>query len=123
MSATFGLKAGNSPGAGYKEYTALLTQSGTDAPVATVLVNTLGGEVVWSYVDVGDYLATLAGAFTENRTWFSFPSPRASAEESGEAGLALINANTVRLTTAEADTLKNQVLSPNFSIQIRVYPA
>lgn len=27
----------------YKVYTALLTQTGTDAPVATVLENTLGG--------------------------------------------------------------------------------
>ena len=52
----------------YKVYTALLTQTGTNAPVATVLENTLGGEVVWSYVSIGNYLATLSGAFTENKT-------------------------------------------------------
>lgn len=44
-------------------YRALLTQSGTGAPTATVLANTLGGTVVWSYVDVGTYLGTLTGAF------------------------------------------------------------
>ena len=33
----------------YKVYTALLTQTGTNAPVATVLENTLGGTPVWSY--------------------------------------------------------------------------
>jgi len=33
---------------GTKMYLALLTQTGTDAPVATVLVNTLGGTVVAS---------------------------------------------------------------------------
>lgn len=38
-----------------KVYVALLTQSGTDAPVATVLKNTLGGEVVWTYMGVGYY--------------------------------------------------------------------
>jgi len=48
-------------------YVALITQSGTDAPVATVLKNTLGGTVVWTY-DSGDYLGTLVGAFTENKT-------------------------------------------------------
>lgn len=54
---------------GYKVYTALLTQSGTDAPVATVLENTLGGEVVWSRLDIGRYYATLTGVFTENKTY------------------------------------------------------
>ena len=55
----------------YKVYTALLTQSETDAPVATVLENTLGGEVVWSREGVGVYLATLTGAFpTNNRQVF-----------------------------------------------------
>lgn len=53
----------------YKVYTALLTQSGTDAPVATVLENTLGGDVVWSYENVGVYNGTLVGAFTENKTY------------------------------------------------------
>ena len=52
----------------YKVYTALLTQSGTNAPVATVLENTLGGEVVWTYDGVGLYLATCSGCFTENKT-------------------------------------------------------
>ena len=48
-------------GASYDVYTAILTQSGTDDPTATVLENTLGGTVVWTYVDVGTYLGTLTG--------------------------------------------------------------
>jgi len=51
-----------------KRYVALLSQAGTDAPVATVLENTLGGTVVWGYTGVGIYSATLTGAFTENKT-------------------------------------------------------
>jgi len=51
-----------------KVYVALLTQSGTDAPVATVLKNTLGGTVVWTYDAVGQYNGTLANAFTLNKT-------------------------------------------------------
>ena len=42
-------------GAEYLVYTALISQSGTDAPTATVLENTLGGTVVWTYNDVGNY--------------------------------------------------------------------
>jgi hypothetical protein len=56
----------------YKVYTALLSQSGTDAPIATVLENTLGGTVVWSYEDVGDYRGTLNEVFTENKTHLVF---------------------------------------------------
>lgn len=51
-----------------KEYVALITQSGTNAPVATVLKNTLGGTAVWSYVGVGNYNLTLVGAFTVGKT-------------------------------------------------------
>ena len=51
-----------------KVYRALLTQSGTNAPVAIVLENTLGGTVVWTYSDVGTYFGTLVGAFTNNKT-------------------------------------------------------
>ena len=52
----------------YKVYTALLTQSGTDAPVATVLENTLGGVPVWSYISTGTYRMTLTSAFTADKT-------------------------------------------------------
>jgi hypothetical protein len=55
---------------GYKVYTALLTQTGTNAPVATVLQNTLGDDIIWSYSGTGSYLGTLAGAFTSQKTFF-----------------------------------------------------
>lgn len=54
---------------GYLVYTALLTQTLTDAPVATVLRNTLGGTVVWSYGSTGVYIATLSGVFTTDKTF------------------------------------------------------
>jgi hypothetical protein len=53
---------------GVKVYKALLTQSSTNAPVATVLENTLGGTLVWSYVGVGSYRVTLTGAFPLEKT-------------------------------------------------------
>lgn len=54
---------------GAKVYRALLTQTGTDAPVATVLHNALGGTVVWTYGTPGQYIATLTGAFTSGKTF------------------------------------------------------
>lgn len=53
----------------YKIYTALLSQSGTDAPTEMVLENTLGGVPVWTRVGTGQYLCTLAGAFPKEKTF------------------------------------------------------
>ena len=58
----------------YKVYTALLNQSRTSAPVATVLENTLGGTVVWARTSLGTYTGTLAGAFTLNKVGILFGS-------------------------------------------------
>ena len=43
----------------YKVYTAVLTQTGTNAPVATILENTFGENIVWSYGGTGTYYATV----------------------------------------------------------------
>lgn len=51
-----------------KRYVALLTQTGTDTPVATVRVNTLGGPVVWTRQGLGNFKANLAEAFTLSKT-------------------------------------------------------
>ncbi len=64
----------------YKVYTAILNQTGTEAPVATVLENTLGGEVVWSYLAVGQYVGTLAGAFPSGKTWCNVGSSPATPD-------------------------------------------
>lgn len=53
----------------YKVYTALLSQTGTDDPVATVLENTLGVTITWSRTSSGDYEATASDdVFVENKT-------------------------------------------------------
>lgn len=55
-------------GANYKVYAALLTQTGTNAVVATILENTLDGTPVWSRADVGTHVLTLEGAFPPQKT-------------------------------------------------------
>lgn len=58
--------SGSDPG--YLVYTALLTQSGTDDPTATVLANTFSPTPVWTRVSVGRYKLTSAGSFTVGKT-------------------------------------------------------
>lgn len=54
---------------GYRSYTALLTQTGTNPPVATVLENTLGLNAVFTYDAAGQYTLTdLSGLFLSNKT-------------------------------------------------------
>jgi len=54
---------------GYKVYTALLTQTGTDAPVATVLENTLGEVPVFNYLSDGVYeISTTSDIFVQLKT-------------------------------------------------------
>ena len=56
-------------GVGYTAYTALLTQTGGAAPVATVLKNNTGYTYTWARTSSGTYTITASGnAFTNNKT-------------------------------------------------------
>lgn len=97
------IKAASFNGVG--AYDALLTQAGTNAPVATVLANNLGGDVVWSYVTTGGYAGTLAGAFPENKTaMLAMPNFADSPAhiQAGRTDGNTVELSTVGLTTGEA---------------------
>jgi adhesin HecA-like repeat protein len=101
----------------YKAYAALLTQTGTSAPVATILQNEIG-ELVWSYAGVGLYAVTLAAAFTVNKTSVLVPA------NTGTAGVNVFTtsptANAVNLFSLLNDVPTNALLTKQF-IEIRVY--
>lgn len=65
--ATTAFVLANSSARPYKVYTALISQSNTDAPVTIVLENTIGN-IVWTRANTGQYLGTLTGAFTLDKT-------------------------------------------------------
>lgn len=48
-------------------YKAVLTQSSTNAPVATIISKTIVGTIVWAYSAEGVFTGTLTGAFTANK--------------------------------------------------------
>ena len=52
----------------HKIYTALLTQSGTSSPTASILENTIGN-IVWTRGSEGYYVGTLTSAFVTDKTF------------------------------------------------------
>lgn len=105
--------------AGTKLYVALLTQTGTDAPVATVLVNTLGETVVWTRNNTGDYIGTLAGVFTMGKTVAFITNNRSSIDVM--LIFPNVNINSVAVSTVEEGSNADDLLS-NTPIQIIVFP-
>jgi len=104
----------------YKVYTALLTQSGTSAPTAIVLENTIGN-IVWSYDNVGMYNAVLIGGFTIDKTC-AFITSRGIGAGFGIVTSANIinNGSQVMVITQNDSGPINGNLSST-SIEIRVY--
>lgn len=105
---------------GYKVYTALLSQSSTSDPTATVLGGNQIGTIVWTRNSAGNYTGTLTGAFTSNKTWLIC--------QKGDGGGSFVNALLSR-ASANAVTLdvRDNAGSvtdgyTNLSIEIRVYP-
>jgi len=108
-----------------KVYRALLTQASTDDPTATVLENTLGGEVVWTRPAGGRYDATLAGAFTANKTAVNSGScTDGSITLLGWFAGARIDADSVRVISSsinDPSSVSDDVLL-NTYVEILVYP-
>ena len=99
---------------GYKVYTALLTQAGAAAPVATVLQNTTGGTIVWSKTGTGAYTATISDSlFTLNKTMVFINGGSATST-------ANIEWASPTRTTVTLDTTADSVLT-GASLEIRIY--
>jgi len=118
-SATQFVKGDGSLTVGYKVYTALLTQSGTAAPVATVLENTLGGTVVWSRTaSAGVYQGTLSNAFINLKTYVMLANTAATNSKS----IAYrFSSNIVSVVTLDSSNTQADDKLIETSIEIRVY--
>jgi hypothetical protein len=99
---------------GYKMYTALVSQTGTSAPVVTVLDNTIGN-IVWTYDSTGEYIGTLTGVFISGKVYFS-----ALPSQITQLKLVRLNNNSVNLGTVTSGVKTNGLLS-NTPIEIRIY--
>lgn len=101
----------------YTSYVAALSQSGTSAPTATVIYNNLGGTVVWARTDVGEYTATLANAFTADKTFVSQVMP-SSGFLNNNSIASRLSASVITLSTGSSD---NELAADKSFIEIRVY--
>ena len=104
-----------------KVYRALLTQNGTDAPVVTVLENTLGGEVVWTRVQAGVYIATLAGAFPAAKTFVETPTVYVDLFDDATFKFERLNPNNLGLYTVMSNASADSVLTGH-AVGVLVYP-
>lgn len=105
----------------YKVYTALLSQSGTDAPTATVLENTLGVDVSFTYFLAGNYFINAIGAFTGGKTCVIMgQSIYATSAYIVIPYLPNIDQVQIRVTKVTDNTSSDNKLT-NFPIEIRVY--
>lgn len=104
----------------YRVYTALLTQSGENAPVATVLENTIG-DIVFTYDSDGQYYGELIDGFVEGKT-FILVSNAVKDVLNGNIGIIqCLNANTLIIESYDGSGATLNGVFSNTPIEIRVY--
>tara|TARA_R100001163_G_C5038284_1_gene177013 strand:+ start:148 stop:1254 length:1107 start_codon:yes stop_codon:yes gene_type:complete len=106
---------------GYSTYVARVTQSGTNAPVATVISNNTGLTFTWARNNVGSYTVSPSSAFVINKTWIqmtggdlSVGTTSVSIKDIGTAFASAVNINLINGLVADNITAA--------FVEIRIYP-
>lgn len=127
-SITIGGTATNpTVGLPYKVYTALITQTGSNAPVATVLANTTGETYTWNYLGVGNYRMVVNGGntpFIVNKTFILLGLGAISAAADPYTFYYdpfISTTNSIVFFVNDKNGMDDGVLN-NASLEIRVYP-
>ena len=109
-----------SPVSKYKVYTALLTQTGTGVPVATVLENTLGS-ISFSYDGTGIYKVLSSNLFTPNKTAAFITSQGFGVGFGVVSSVVLMGPTEMVLTTQSASSGPIDGNLNKSTFEIRVY--
>ncbi len=116
--ATLDYVLANSGARPYKVYTALLSQTGTNAPTATVLENTLG-TVTFTRSSNGVYLVNSSGLFTADKT---FVIMGAGTNATYTNAINLMNSSTFSIVTKVSSTQSDaDSANTKVAFEIRVY--
>jgi hypothetical protein len=102
----------------YQRYIALITQTSTSAPTVIELENTIG-PIIWTRKATGEYVGTLSGAFTANKTYATISQTVANSMvliSTTASEITIITTNLQNPTASKHDSH----LSKN-TIEIRVY--
>jgi hypothetical protein len=110
---------------GIKVYRATITQTGTAAPVATVLENSLGATPTWARTGVGTYTVNTSSLFTSGKTVTQFHQSTSSSGGFHLGTIEWATASQIILRTvddAQVGGLADAILNNGSSIEILVYP-
>ena len=96
-----------------------MIQTGTSAPVATVLQNTTGGTFTWSYTNAGRYQIAVSGITLPANKVALFMSP-----STGDQGLGGVITTTTQINVEQFSSGGGGYtdgMAAGTSIEIRVY--
>jgi hypothetical protein len=102
----------------YKVYTALVSQTGTNAPVATVLENTLGGAVSFTYSNVGVYVVSMPLSISQSKTICFINS---GVSNVNIMGCGYVNTTSIQIANRQPNGAYADGLMTNVNLEIRVY--
>jgi hypothetical protein len=106
-----------------KSYKAIVNQSGSGAPVATILSNSLGASPVWARTSAGIYTLTLAGAFDVAKTLILCqPAIPESPHNGGFTIQASVHTSPNQILVWTLDDSFTNVDNNQFSISIETLP-
>ena len=112
--------------AAYSVYSAQWTQTGTSAPVPTVLQNTTGKTFTWTRASAGNYSVTADTAFDTAKIWIMASANGDTVTSPASTGASVISATTssttvlkVKQIDAADKSLVDVVEGGN--IEIRIY--
>lgn len=115
----------------YKVYRAIINQTGTNPPVATVLENTLGINPTYAYVGAGQYTLTSVGSFPVDKTvlecyrgYWDLLVTTVAADY--RMSVSIFDDDTVWIYTTLDTTSTDGIMNPSFYsrgwwIEIKVY--
>ncbi len=106
---------------GYSTYVARVTQSGTNAPVATVISNNTGLTFTWARNSTGSYTVSPSSAFVINKTWIQMTGGDLS---SGTTSVSIKDISTTTATAVNVNLVNGNVADEITAafVEIRIYP-
>ena len=104
----------------YDVYTVEISQIGTSAPTVNFTLENTIGSIVWTRNGVGDYTATLTGAFVVGKTWAVITNGYQSNTSYQKIEIEKQDANTLNIYTYNGNTNTDGILL-NANLEIRVY--
>ena len=106
---------------GYSTYVARVTQSGTNAPVATVISNNTGLTFTWARNSTGSYTVSPSSSFVVNKTWIQMTGGDLS---SGTTSVSIKDISTTTATAVNVNLVNGNVADEITAafVEIRIYP-